>query len=195
MNLYLRTLTFVSAILIVASSWWVWADESKKPTGTETSSTQPDRLANTIEDDEYVPKTKQQIRKMLTPLQYDVTQNEETERAFRNLYWNNKKTGVYKCIVCDRGLFSSETKYKSGTGWPSFFAPIDEKNVGFRKDWRLIYARTEVHCSRCKAHLGHVFDDGPEPTGKRYCMNSASMKFVESPKKSNRKKSDSEEAK
>jgi peptide-methionine (R)-S-oxide reductase len=137
------------------------------------------KSAGESEEKPYVPKTKRELQRTLTRLQYDVTQNEATEPAFRNMYWNNKKEGVYKCVVCDRELFSSETKYKSGTGWPSFFAPIDKANIGTRTDYRLFYARTEVHCSRCNAHLGHVFDDGPKPTGLRYCMNSASLRFVE----------------
>lgn len=123
-------------------------------------------------------KTRAQLRKLLTPLQYQVTQQEATEPAFENLYWNNKQPGTYLCICCDQSLFSSETKFESGTGWPSFFEPLDKKAVGEKTDYKMFYPRTEVHCSRCKAHLGHVFDDGPPPTGLRYCMNSASLKFV-----------------
>lgn len=131
-----------------------------------------------IEEPAYDPESKQALLKDLSPLQFKVTQNEETEPAFRNKYWDNKREGLYRCIVCGQSLFSSETKFKSGTGWPSFYAPIKKDHVGYKADFYLFYPRKEVHCSRCKAHLGHVFDDGPkDKTGKRFCMNSASLKF------------------
>jgi peptide-methionine (R)-S-oxide reductase len=128
-----------------------------------------------------VIKTPDEWRKQLSPNAYDITRNADTEIAFSGKYWNLHDNGLYRCVCCDNALFDSATKFDSGTGWPSFWQPIAAENVTEIRDTTLGVLRTAVACTECGAHLGHVFDDGPEPTHLRYCMNSASLRFVKQP--------------
>jgi peptide-methionine (R)-S-oxide reductase len=126
---------------------------------------------------EKIAKTDEEWSCQLSPEEFRVTRQHGTERPFANRYWNSKEPGTYACVCCGQPLFSSDTKYDSGTGWPSFWAPLEPGAVAEKDDSSLLMRRTEVLCAKCDAHLGHVFPDGPNPTGLRYCMNSAALKL------------------
>jgi peptide-methionine (R)-S-oxide reductase len=131
-----------------------------------------------MSDTDKIQKTEAEWRSQLTAEQYYVTREHGTERAFTGPYWDEKSAGLYRCICCDEPLFRSETKFDSGTGWPSFYAPVGDEAVSEHVDRSWFMKRTEIRCARCEAHLGHVFEDGPRPTGLRYCMNGTAMSFT-----------------
>jgi peptide-methionine (R)-S-oxide reductase len=156
-----------------------------KPSGAENSEKRGETNENKAGTEEKVVKTEEEWKEILTPEQYRILREKGTEMAFSGEYWKTKTAGVYVCAGCGQKLFDSEHKFDSGTGWPSYYKPIAEDNVETESDRSLGMVRTEVLCSRCGGHLGHVFEDGPPPTGLRYCINSAALKLEERDEKEN----------
>lgn len=180
----MKTFNYLVLILLINLLACSQQQDSRKALTTATTGNEPlpeavkqELNSNVLQDT--VVKTEAEWRALLSPAEYKVLRNEGTEPPFRNEYNDNKKRGVYSCAACANPMFTSETKFESETGWPSFYAPISKKRVKEVEDLALGMVRTEVECARCGSHIGHVFPDGPEPTGLRYCLNSIALNFEE----------------
>jgi peptide-methionine (R)-S-oxide reductase len=184
----LQRRAFLTSLAAAVGGLALWSWRMRRPAAVRAAAAQPGEVTVVLFSDSgqrlkkvqvaRVIKTADEWRKQLPAGAFDITRNADTEIAFTGQYWNQHEKGIYRCICCGNALFDSSTKFDSGTGWPSFWAPIASENVTEIRDTTFGMVRAAVSCTECDAHLGHVFDDGPEPTGLRYCMNSASLRFV-----------------